>query len=128
MDKNEMLIELAKTKDMYEQVFKFLYNTSFNDETDHLIKMELSKNVSVNEDILEKLAKEDSNEIRASVMKHKNATEKMFRGALKDEDLTVRENAILNKNISEAVLIEFLKDESEKIRNLAKKELTAKWN
>lgn len=86
----EKLVVIAKDSNMFPEVLKSLYamfkdNEDFNTE----LRKGLSENPNCPTDVLEKLIKDNFDEVRINVAKHKRANDKMLSVCTKDENRLV---------------------------------------
>ncbi len=120
----EKLVVIAKDSNMFPEVLKSLYamfkdNEDFNTE----LRKGLSENPNCPTDVLEKLIKDNCDEVRINVAKHKKANDKMLSVCTKDENRLVRLAAVNNHNASEDILIVLMKDEDPEIVSQARSNL-----
>lgn len=115
------LVNIATDVNMFPEVLKSLYGT-LKDKEEYNVELRrgLSINVNCPVDVLEKLIKDDVDDIRINAAKHSRATEKMLSACIKDDNRFVRIEAVKNKNVSEDILIAFIKDEDVEIVRTAR--------
>lgn len=107
----QKLVDVATDELMYQEVLKTMFGVLKNDdEANAEIRFGLSVNKNCPVEVLEKLVKDDIEEIRINAVRHQKATSKILSQAVKDPSSRVRLAVLDNPSASESDLWQLMQD------------------